>query len=279
MAHVDADPVVIDLNVDAALALMTLAGIDEYPAVLALLPNVFRVEDQERVHAVMVEELAHAGILDDDGVHPRVRHWLQCLYRPDMELVARIVDTGVDCGPQAMLRMSLVRRDDTHVLALRCDDHVVIQPVFVEGRQLPPITGVVAAALGPREPLRFEPMSATLQQFTDVPSEPDERRQVLRELGAGAHTAAVLTRALGEVVRRAEVLMVEHRDGGSTQTEVCVSVLDTLSGRILVTPSRAVDGRIWSTYAPGDGAAVHASIGSLLELLPGRSWFDTVRTD
>ncbi|WP_228002900.1 ESX secretion-associated protein EspG [Nocardia australiensis] len=273
----ETDPIVVDLNVDAALLLKDMVGIDSYPLVLALMPNVYRVEDQERVHAVVAKQLADAGIIDDGNVHPTVEHWLQCLYRPDMELVARIVDVGPGGEFEAVLRLSLVRSGETHVLAVRCDDNVVIQSVFQEQRDLENMAAALIAALGENQILRFKPMTATLEDLSEVPSDQSERRRALLELGANPHTAGVLSRVLDEVRRSAEVVMIEHRDGGSTQTEVCVSVLDTLSGRIVVTPSKAADGTVWSTYAPGDDSAVAAGIGALLELLPGRSWFDTSR--
>ncbi|MET9286807.1 ESX secretion-associated protein EspG [Nocardia beijingensis] len=273
----EADPVAIDLNVDAALLLKELVGIDSYPPVLALLPNVYRLEDRERVHAVVARQLTEAGIIDGERVHPAVEHWLRCLDRPDMELAARIMDTGLDGQPRAMLRFSLVRGGDTHVLALRCDDDVVIQTMFQDGQNLNNLTAALAAALGPAEALRFTPMTTTVEQLGEVPSDPDERRQALLELGAQPHTAAVLSRALTEVARRAEILVIEHRDGSQAQPEVSVSVLDTTSGRLIVTPSRAMDGEIWSTFAPGDDAALRSGIGALIDLLPGRSWFDTSR--
>ncbi|MBF6189798.1 ESX secretion-associated protein EspG [Nocardia beijingensis] len=274
----EADPVAIDLNVDAALVLKELVGIDSYPPVLALLPNIYRLEDRERVHAVVAQRLTEAGIIDGDRVHPVVEHWVRCLDRPDVELAARIMSTGSDGQPRAMLRFSLVRSDDTHVLALRCDDEVVIQTMFQDGQNLDNLTAALAAALGPAEALRFTPVTATVEQLGEVPSDPDERRQALLELGAQPHTAAVLSRALTEVVRRAEILVIEHRDGSQARPEVSVSVLDTTSGRLIVTPSRAMDGEIWSTFAPGDDAALRSGIGALIDLVPGRSWFDTSRT-
>ena len=54
---------------------------------------------------------------------------------------------------------------------------------------------------------------------------------------------------------------------------------DAESGRIVVTPSVALDGERWSTYVPGDGTALHAGLVALVELLPGRSWFGTSRSD
>ncbi|UGT63339.1 ESX secretion-associated protein EspG [Nocardia asteroides] len=273
----ESDPVAVDLNVDAALLLQELAGIESYPPVLAVLPNIYDLDDRHRVRVAVAAELSELGIVVGGAVHPAVERWLHCLHRPDVELVARIVDTGLTGGERTMLRFSLVRSAKEHVLALRCGDSIVIQPVFQGGRELRNVTAALTAALGFLPPVRFEPVSADLAEFEAVPDDPAERRAALLALGAHSHSAAVLTRVLGEVVRRAEIVAVQHRDGGSTATEVCLSVLDTVSGRLVVIPHLALDGRVRSTFAPGDDAAVHAGVAALLELLPGRSWFDTSR--
>jgi len=274
---VETDPVAIDLNVDAALLLKDMAGIDSYPPILGVMPNIFDVDDLERVRAVVRVDLTEAGIIDGDRVHPTVEHWLRCLYRPDVELMALVLTTGLDGEQRDMLHMSLVRRGETHVLAVRCDDEIVIQSVFQQAQQLDSVSAAVISALGPVAALSFQPMTASLSDLAEVSTDQDERRQALLELGAQPHTAGVLSRALDEVVRRAEVVVVQHQDGVEVKPKYGVSVLDTLSGRIIVTPSVAMDGEVRSTYAPGDDAALHAGIVGLIELMPNRSWFDTSR--
>jgi hypothetical protein len=272
----DADPVAIDLNVDAALALQDLAGIDSYPPVLAVLPNVFADADKERVRAAVAGELAEAGILVDGVVHPVVSHWLHCLYRPDTELVVRILDTELRHELAGMLRMSLVRSGRTHVLAVRCDDHIVIQQVA--GYTLDDVAATLSAALGPCPPLGFEPVTVTFDQLTELPAEPDGRRRALVELGAVPHAATVLSRAWDQVEREAEVVMIEHRDGEQPRPKVCVSVLDTSPGRVVVIPRVALDGQVRATYTPGGDAAVQEAIRALVDLLPGRDWFGASRS-
>lgn len=88
----------------------------------------------------------------------------------------------------------------------------------------------------------------------------------------------MLDRVFDEVARRAEVVMIEHHDGRTADPANALTVLDTLSGRVVVTPSVAVDGTVWATYSPGDDAALQAGIAALVELLPNRSWFATSRT-
>ncbi|MFI5715861.1 ESX secretion-associated protein EspG [Nocardia sp. NPDC051750] len=273
-------PTAVDLNVDAALVLQNMAGIDSYPDVLALFPNIPDIAERDRVHAVVTDQLTEAGVVEDGRVHPAVEAWLQILHRPDMELAVRVMDNGLGGHEPTMLRLSLVRHGEHHVLAVRCDDHVVIQPVFHHGRQLNTHAAVVKSALGDYPLLQFEPISAPVEELAAAPDDPVERRRVLCELGATPHAAGVLTRAMTEVVRRAEVVMVEHRDGGSgsIHTRAGVNILDTMTGRLIVNPRAAMDGQLWSTFQPGDDAAIKAGIDALVELLPGRSWFDTSRT-
>ncbi len=273
----DSDPVAIDLTVDAALVLKDLVGIDGYPPVLALVSNPYGTADRDQVRQVVTKEFTEQGILVNGEVVPEVAHWLRGLYRPDTELVARILDTELDDEPAGMLRLSLARSGEDHVLAVRCDDHIVIQPVFARPGQIDVVAAVLSSALGPCPALRFEPVTVAADQFAEVPSDPAERRRTLAELGAVPHTATVLSRALNEVVRQAEVVMIEHRDGEDRRPEVCVSVFDTPSGRVVVVPRVAMDGRVWSTYAPGDETEVGRSIRALVELLPGRNWFGTSR--
>ncbi|MFB8005973.1 ESX secretion-associated protein EspG [Nocardia sp. NPDC056000] len=272
------DPVAIDLNVDAALLLKTMVDIDSYPMVLAVMPNIEHIEDRDRVNAFVAAQLAEAGIIGDEGVHPVVAHWLHCLARPDVELAVRIIDRGVPGEPPGMLRMSLVRSAETHVLAVRYDDHLVIQSVFTEGERIDAVAAALIAALGPAPVPDFAPLSATHDDFVAVPADAESRRPALLQLGADGRTATVLTRALDEVVRRAEVLMIEYHDGVIATPELCMTVLDTHSGRIAVVPDRDLNGTLRTTYRPGDDVNLRAGIRTLVDLLPGGSWFRTSRT-
>ncbi|MEV6072979.1 ESX secretion-associated protein EspG [Nocardia sp. NPDC052001] len=275
--ELETDPAAVDLNIDAALLLKTMVGIDSYPLVLAIMPNVESIEDRDRVNAFVAAQLTEAGILGDGGVHPSIAHWLRCLARPDMELVVRVIDRGTGEGP-GMLRMSLVRSAETHVLAARYDDHLVIQEVIIDKERTDEVAAALLAALGPASALEIAPLTATEEEFAAVPADAESRRAELVQLGAQARTAAVLTRALEEVVRRAEVLMIEHHDGVIATPDVCMTVLDTESGRIAVVPSRDLSGQLRSTYLPGDDASLRAGIRALADLLPGGSWFRTSRT-
>ncbi|WP_067721562.1 ESX secretion-associated protein EspG [Nocardia yamanashiensis] len=270
------DPVTVELNVDSALLLKQLVGIDSYPAQLALYSDIHRLADRDRVNSRVAEQLTAVGLLDDGRVNPVVAHWLHCLDRPDVELVAYIVNIGQESAG-ATLSMSLVRRDDSHVLAMRCDDHVVFQSVFVEGDRIDVLTAALSSVLGSATAPAFEPITANRDEWATLPTDPDGRRRVLSELGATSRAANILARTLDRVERHAEVLMVEHRDGDTTLPEVSLSVIDTAEGRIVVMPKRSLDGRIQMTYMPGDDGVLHAGVRALVESLPGQSWFEPRR--
>ena len=280
VAEESGDPVSVDLNVDAALVLKDMVGIDSYPVVLAIMPNIFRITDRDRVRAAVTEQLTADGIVSGGRVDPVVAGWLRCLERPDTELAVRVIDTGRGGHTRTMLRLALVRRGEQHVLAVRCDDEVVVQSVFHRGSQLDTLTAVLESVLGEYPVLDFDPFTADDPEAGEPPQDSDGVRAGLRELGATPRTANVLTRALGEIVRQAEVLMIEHRDGGPETPDftICMNVLDTFSGRFVITPSVTLDGRTRKTFRPGDHAALHSGINTLAELLPGSSWFHTART-
>ncbi|MGO4617655.1 ESX secretion-associated protein EspG [Nocardia sp. 2YAB30] len=70
----EADPVAVNVNVDAVLVLQSMVGIDSYFPVLAVMPNIYNEADQARVHAVVLDELVRAGIVEDDRVHLAIAH-------------------------------------------------------------------------------------------------------------------------------------------------------------------------------------------------------------
>jgi hypothetical protein len=270
---VERDPVAIRLNVDAALVLRAAAGIDDYPFVLVLMPNIVDLDNQERVNRAVLEELIRAGIVFEDGeVHPHIAHWLRCLDRPDVELAVRIVETG---AAPAVLRMALVRCDQTHVLAVRNDDQLVIQSLFAVPGQLNTLSAAVLAGMGACPPARFGAFTARWDLVAEATGTPEEVGRVWRELGADPAAARLLSAA--EVVRAAEIVAYEHHDGLQAQPGLIVQLLDTREGRIVVSPSVSADGAIWLRYAPGDNAEFAGAIAGLMDLLPGGSWFETSR--
>lgn len=279
----DTVPVKVDLNIDAVLALRELVGIDSFPPVLAVTENIYDPEKRDKVRAIVLEKLAAAGIVEDDCVEPRVAHWLQCLYRPDVEMAVRIMDIDVDASPRqatTMLRLSLVRADETHVLAVRCEDQVVIQELFVGEKPLRTAAAVVSSAVGSAETVRFDPVSAPATQLDTLADASDaEVRSGLLELGATPRAAHILGQVVEQANRRAEIVIMEHHDGTMPQPAVSVGLFNSPIGRVVATPMAGFDEEAWTTFAPGDVTTIEAGLAELVHRLPGHSWTGTRRTD
>ncbi|NUS44348.1 MAG: ESX secretion-associated protein EspG [Mycobacteriaceae bacterium] len=272
----------VDLTVDAVLLLGRMVGIDEFPSVLWLEPNVFFPDDQDRVDAVVLRQLTEAGIVGDDGrTHPRIALWLRSLDRPDMEIAVDVYDLDRHRELTDMLRLTLVRCDDTHVLATRCGDQIVLQELVGIGDD--PATALadtISAAMGAAEPAAFAPF--TIAEITMAAVTIDDAREAHRELrrhGAGTAQADTLARSRCELRRWAAVTMIEHHDGGSVTAPGGIAVYDAPVGRIATAPSLGPDGTVYDTYTPGAPADIARACRALLQLLPAGSWTETSRRD
>lgn len=274
-------PVAVDLNIDAALLLRQLAGIDGYPSQLMVSTTVFDPDDQIRVDNVVRGQLSRAGILVGDKVQPRVAHWLRCLDRPDVELSGDVFDERGDAEDERYtLRICLVRHGDTHVLALRNDDHLVVQEIFTGGRPAQALAAILGGVLGRRRPRRLEPWSAPAEVFDTLPADSvDSAHRALLKAGAPHGIAGSVARVKHEATLWAGFLMHEYHDGGRTTTPGWAGVFDTQKGRVVTVPSRGLDDRIWTTLLPGDDTALDRAVTSLVSLLPGGSWTDPTRTN
>ena len=54
-----------------------------------------------------------------------------------------------------------------------------------------------------------------------------------------------------------------------------MSLVDTIAGRVLVSPTRAFDGEWVSTFAPGTPFATAVAIEQLIANLPDAHWFSS----
>ncbi|NUS45492.1 MAG: ESX secretion-associated protein EspG [Mycobacteriaceae bacterium] len=271
----------LEMDVQTAVVLQSMLGIDCYPAVLAILPQFYNVDDAERAAFEIRERLRESGVLVDGRVQPQVAHWLRCLHRPDIEAAARIFE--VDPHQRqlgTMLRMTFVRAGDTHVLATRCLDQVAVQQLSPGSDPLAVAAAAISAAFGAAEPLSFDAVTAPTSAFDALGgASGGELRRGLVDLGATVRTASVLARELPGVHRRAEIVLVEHHDGRLVQTPVGVGLLATPAGRVVTMPSAGADGAAATTFTPGDEVALAAAVRGLLAELPAKSWTDTARGD
>lgn len=258
----------VDLDVDSVLLLGRLTEVPRFPIVLALMPNVYNSDDQDQVDGIVRERLQVAGILDAAGaVHPEVRAWIGALAAPDRQLHARVIRAG-----QPMLRVSIVRAGGLHVMAMRCDDHVVLQPInVIAGRGAgKDLAAALAAVLGDVPSAQI----ATVSGPVDLVASDAE---ALREVGASRETAETLARAGEfEADQFAEIGASDYSRGPEQDVDLTIRVVDTIEGRIIVAPHAATHpgGDRWVSISGASNGQLAGAIDALCGLMASRRWFE-----
>jgi hypothetical protein len=147
--------------------------------------------------------------------------------------------------------------------AMDIDDPRALVPVLSVGlAQRPPARFAefsLPARVGARADERLR-SGASLPDVLDYLGIPESARPVVESVFAGPRSYV-------------EIVAGCHRDGQHATTEVGMSIVDTTSGRILVSPSRAFDGEWISTFSPGTPFAIAVAIEALTAGLPDAQWF------
>ncbi|KAA1249875.1 ESX secretion-associated protein EspG [Mycobacterium simiae] len=265
------------LSVDSALFINRLMGIDSLPPVLALMNNVYYPDDQARVDDLTVAVLIEAGLIDTNGVvDPTLASWMRVLERPDIEVTLR--------GMQGdrMRRAVVARQGESHVMALRRNDELVVQAVWSTTHSLDDVVSTPiwsamresADVLAP-PPAEFESVTMPLQQVAELSaaSTPGDMVRALRgELGLDMTTAKILNEVSAYSGQRCEIVMRENRGIQTVDTAAGVFVADTSYGRVLSAVGRQ-GSRLWVTFGPGTYARFRAAMSDLVQLTPSRDWF------
>ena len=267
------------LSVDSALFIKRLMDIDSLSPVLALMNNVYYPEDQARVDDETVPLLVESGLIDLDGtVDPTLASWMRVLERPDMEVTLRGMQDD------RMRRAVVARRDETHVMAMRRNDELVVQAVWSTTKSLDDVVSTPiwsamresAEVLAP-QPAEFEPVTFPLDQIAELSAAttPGDMLRTLRgELGVDVQTAKILNEVSAYSGQRCEIVMRENRGIQTVDTKAGVMVADTSFGRVV----SAVGGhgprsRLWVTFGPGTFTRFRAAMADLVQLTPSRDWF------
>lgn len=267
------------LSDDSALFIKRLMGIDSLPPVLALMDNVYFPDDQARVDDVTVPLLIEAGLIDLNGaVDPTLASWMRVLERPDIEVTLRGMQDD------RMRRAIVARQGDTHVMALRRNDELVIQAVWSTTESLDDVVSTPiwsamresADVLAP-PPAEFESVTLPLEQVAQVSaaSAPGDMIRALRgELGVDVQTAKILNEVSAYSGQRCEIVMRENCGIRTVDTKAGVFVADTSYGRVLSAVGRQ-GSHLWVTFGPGTFARFRAAMADLVQLTPSRNWFAT----
>lgn len=267
----DETPIVGHFDTDQIIFLMRAVGIDKMPAVLAVVPQIYEEQDQDRVNAYIEQTLHARGFADEDGViDPNLADWFTTLGHPDIEINMRVIEGD------AMLRLVIARRGNRNVIATRFDSEVVIQPLSSQSRDFDKLIGnSIIAALGPCTEARFESFTAPHEEIDEIATstKPGDVEHELRNMGASWGAARIINEASRRPKRFAEIVAIEHYLGGSKETPFSVGVLDPDAGRIVASVRIRADDVHMTTFAPGDERNIRRALAELVAALPSGDWF------
>ncbi len=262
-------PNAVELPVDAAWSIADRVQAGSFPWVLAVTPPA---------RACTAEQLIRLGVLSQTtGLIDRaVADWIRVVCHPEQWLELRCVTIG--STPRDMLRGIVARRFGRTVVALRNAQLITLTAMdVVEPHALIPILTV---GLSRRPAARFTEFMLPAR----VGARADERLRagaelssVIDYLGIPAAARPVVRSVFSGPRSYVEVVAGQNRDGVTATSEVGMAVVDTTSGRLVVTPEKAVDGEWISTFAPALPGKIALSVEKLTATLPGGRWFPAVQ--
>ncbi|MGO9383953.1 MAG: ESX secretion-associated protein EspG [Mycobacterium sp.] len=277
-------PNAVELTVDQAWFIAETIGAGSFPWVLAITTPYRDAAQRDAFFERRRAELTRMGLVSDDArVNSAVADWIKVVCFPDRWLDLRYVgsakDTGEATGSGELLRGIVAQRavageTPKTVVALRSAQLITFTAMEIDdARALVPVLGV---GLAQRPPARFDQFSMP----TRVGARADERlrsgnslSEVLDYLGIPESARPVVESVFSGPRSYVEIVAGCRRDGRHATTEVGMSIIDTTTGRVLVSPSRAFDGEWVSTFCPGTPFATAVAIEQLTTLLPGGQWF------
>ncbi|BBX32203.1 DNA-binding protein [Mycolicibacterium mageritense DSM 44476 = CIP 104973] len=259
----------VELTAGQAWYLADVLGAGPFPWVLAITPPYSEPAQRSGFVAEQTAELTRMGVLNSAGeVNPTVAEWIRVICRATQWLDLRFVSSGGD-----LLRGIIARRGRT-VVALRNAQLVTFTEMDISHpRALVP---VLTAGLSQRKPVQFEEFALPAQAGARA----DEQirngtspAEVMGFLGVPPSARPVVESVFEGGRTYVEIVAGEHRDGHRVSTDVGVSIVDAVRGRILVAPTKAFDGEWVSTFTPGTPDAIAIAVERLTAALPGGSWF------
>ena len=276
-------PNAVELTVDHAWFIAETIGAGSFPWVLAITPPYCDAAQRNAFFAHQRADLIRMGLLSDAGeVNPAVAGWIKAVCFPDRWLDLRYLGPNSATGAGELLRGIVVQRGTgapaKTVVALRSAQLITFTAIDVDdARALVP---VLCVGLAQRPPARFDEFSMP----TRVGARADERLrggtplpEVLDYLGIPASARPVVESVFSGPRSYVEIVAGCHRDGQHATTEVGMSIVDTIAGRVLVSPSCAFDGEWVSTFSPGTPFAIAVAIEQLTANLPDGQWFSNHR--
>lgn len=208
--------------------------------------------------------------------HGEVSAWagtvLRVLAQPWREIEIR------SYSEDAVRRICLARNGLDHVFVKRTGPRVEVTVVDVADVEA--LAGVVraqfdASGSDASSPADFGAFAAPSDEVVDRLGRCRtgiETTDALHALGATPTDAAVVSAAFASCRTRTEIVASMNEDGRFAQSSGTVAVFDTDRGRIVSSPSKSPDGRVWTTFSPGTGHRIAQAVSLLIETLPDGKW-------
>ncbi|MET7768674.1 ESX secretion-associated protein EspG [Nocardia sp. NPDC005366] len=257
------------LTNDALLAVAERLGVQTMPLVLAAGPRQDSFQAWQAARDQAVTELTADGTFDSYGdVEPGLAEAMYTLTQPEAEL------SGRSYGADGTRRICLARRGARHATAVRTGDAFDIATTDIDGsdRELARLLLAALPACPPAEVAAASVVADDLARRLDAAETTTDYVDAMYALGIDAHDATVLGAAFGACHGYTEIVATVHHDGLTSRAPGAVAVYDTARGRIVVAPTTAPDGQVWSTITPGTDHRLTQAVGALLEGLPGGRW-------
>ncbi|BBX75561.1 ESX secretion-associated protein EspG [Mycobacterium shinjukuense] len=257
------DVVGVEVTIDGMLVIADRLHLVEFPVALGIRPNIPQEDLRDIVWDQVRRDLTAQGVLDHNGQpHPAVATMVDTLGRPDRALEGRWWRRDVG---GVMVRFAVCRKDETHVVAARDGDMLVLQRVAPRVG----LAGMVTIVLGEAEPANVEPLTGVASELADCTTAAQLSRH-----GVAPAMARLYTEIVSNPTGWVEIVASQRHPGGTTtHTQAAAGVLDSRYGRLVSLPRR-VGGELYGSFLPGTQQNLQRALDSLLELLPAGSWLD-----
>lgn len=261
------DVVGVEVTIDGMLVIADRLHLVDFPVALGIRQNIPQEDLRDIVWDQVRRDLTAQGVLDHNGQpHPGVTRMVDTVSRADRALECRWWrrDRG-DAAGGVMVRFVVCRKDETHVIAVRDGDMLVLQLVAPQVG----LAGMLTAVLGPAEPANVEPLTGVASELAECTTAADLSRH-----GIPPAQARIYTEIVSNPSSWVEIIATERHPGGTTtHTSAAAGILDSEHGRLVSLPRR-VGGELYGSFLAGTQLNLQRALDSLLELLPAGSWLD-----
>lgn len=257
------DVVGVELTIDGVLVLAEALGLADFPTSLGIRPNIPQEDVREAVRQQVQQDLTAQGVMDAHGrPHPAVATMIHTVSAPDRMLEGRWWRRDVG---DVMVRFTICRKGEGHVIAVRDDDLLVLQRVTPQIG----LAGMVTCVLGEAGPATVEPLTGVAADLAHCTT-----AEQLADFGIDPHSADVYARITGNPSAWVEIIAGQRMpDGTPTQTTVAAGVVDSEQGRVVSAPRR-IAGELYGSFLPGTAENLQRCLDELLQFLPAGAWFD-----